>query len=169
MPNMSQPIVLVIFYSRSGSTEKFALAAAVGAVQSRAMIRLRRMDDVDATSECTETLSRLRKEYIAPREIDVLAADGLIFVAPTGFNVSSPEWTEFISLLRKLSSEGKLEGKAAAVIDTGDHATLTSFDDAATNLGLFTVMRDSTKPDRVDQATALGRKIVDVLRAGDGS
>jgi NAD(P)H dehydrogenase (quinone) len=164
MPNMSQPIVLVIFYSRNGSTEKLALAAAVGAVQSRALIRLRRLDDVDATSECTETLTRLRKEYIAPRETDVLAADGLIFVAPAGFNVSSPEWTHFISLLRKLSSDGKLAGKAATVIDTGDHATLISFDDVVTDLGLFTVMRDSTKPDRVDQATALGRKLAELLR-----
>src|SRR5262245_23877403 len=161
---MSQPIVLVIFYSRKGSTEKLALAAAVGAVQSRAAIRLRRLADIHETFERTETLVRLRKEYIAPREIDVLAADGLIFAAPAGFAISSPEWTEFISMLRRLSSEGKLEGKAAAVIDTGDHATLISFDNVATELGLLTVMRDSTKPDSVEQATALGRKTAEVLR-----
>ena len=116
---MSQPIVLVIFYSRCGSTEKLALAAAVGAVQSRAAIRLRRVADITETSDCTETLVRLRKEYIAPREIDVLAADGLLFAAPAGLDTSSAEWAEFISMLRKLSSAGKLEGKAAAVIDTG--------------------------------------------------
>ena len=161
---MAQPIVLVIFYSRSGSTEKLALAAAVGAVQARAAIRLRRLADINETLERTETLVRLRKEYIAPREIDVLAADGLVFAAPAGFNVSSPEWTDFISLLRKLSSEGKLKGKAAAVVDTGDHATLISFDNVATELGLPTVPRNSNSLDRVEQATALGREIAEMLR-----
>jgi NAD(P)H dehydrogenase (quinone) len=162
---MSQPIVLVIFYSRNGSTEKLALAAAVGAVQSRALIRLRRLDDVDATSECTETLTRLRKEYIAPRETDVLAADGLIFVAPGGFNVSSPEWAEFISLLRKLSSDGKLAGKGAAVVDTGNPTTLISFDNVVTALGLRTVTRAATSFDSVEQATSLGQEIAKSLRA----
>jgi NAD(P)H dehydrogenase (quinone) len=162
---MSQPIVLVIFYSRSGSTEKLALAAAVGAVQSRAAIRLRRLGDINETSARTETLVRLRKEYIAPREIDVLAADGLVFAAPADSSISSPEWAEFISMMRKLSSEGKLEGKAAAVVDTGDPTTLISFDNVVTELRLKTVTRDSTKLNSVEQATALGRKIAEMLRA----
>jgi NAD(P)H dehydrogenase (quinone) len=165
---MTQPIVLVIFYSRSGSTEKLALAAAVGAVQSRAAIRLRRLADMNEASECTETLVRLRKEYIAPREIDVIAADGLVFAAPAGFSISSPEWAEFISMLRKLSSEEKLAGKTAAVIDTGDRATLISFETVMTELGLITVTREPTKLDSVEQATALGRKIAGILRAGEG-
>src|SRR5262245_15709522 len=147
---MSQPIVLVIFYSRCGSTEKLALAAAVGAVQSRAAIRLRRLADINETSNCAETLVRLRKEYIAPREIDVLAADGLLLASPAGLAPSSAEWAEFISLLRKLNAEGKLAGKAAAAIDTGDHATLISFDTLVTELGLMTVPRDSTKLDSVE-------------------
>jgi len=96
--------------------------------------------------------------------MDVLAADGLVFAAPAGIGTSSAEWGEFISMLRKLSSAGKLEGKAAAVIDTGDHATLISFEHVVTELRLMTVTRDSTKLDSVEQATALGRKIAEVLR-----
>ena len=42
---MSPVNVLVIFYSRSGATETLALAAAVGAVQARGSIRLRRLSD----------------------------------------------------------------------------------------------------------------------------
>src|SRR5690349_12056649 len=98
---MSPPIVLVIFYSRCGSTEKLALAAAVGAVQSKGTIRLRRLAEMTETSDCTETLVRLRKEYIAPREMDVLAADGLLFATPAGVDTSSAEWAEFMSMLRK--------------------------------------------------------------------
>jgi hypothetical protein len=106
----------------------------------------------------------LRKEYIAPREIDVLAADGLLFAAPAGLDTSSTVWAEFISMLRKLSSAGNLEGKAAAVIDTGDHSTLVSFENVVTEVGLLRVARDPTKLDGVQQATALGRKIAEVLR-----
>ena len=65
---MSQPIVLVIFYSRCGSTEKLALAAAVGAVQSRAAIRLRRVADKlrpriarKRWSDCARSTSRPEK------------------------------------------------------------------------------------------------------------
>jgi Multimeric flavodoxin WrbA len=160
---MSSPIVLVIFYSRSGSTEKLALAAAVGAVQGRAAIRLRRLADITETSG-TDTLLRLRKEYIAPREVDVIAADGLVFAAAAGFDTSSAEWAEFISMLRKMSAEGKLAGKAAAVVDTGDRTTLLSFESVLTELEFITVAQDSTTLDRVEQATALGRKIADVLQ-----
>jgi len=160
---MSSPIVLVIFYSRSGSTEKLALAAAVGAVQGRAAIRLRRLADITETSG-TDTLLRLRKEYIAPREVDVIAADGLVFAAAAGFDTSSAEWAEFISMLRKMSAEGKLAGKVAAVVDTGDRTTLLSFESVLTELEFITVAQDSTTLDRVEQATALGRKIADVLQ-----
>src|SRR5687767_8740543 len=79
--SMSQPVVLIVFYSRCGSTEKLALAAAVGAVQGRALIRLRRMPDANAAktleqfSDCAETLLRMRREYIAPTEADLLGAD----------------------------------------------------------------------------------------------
>jgi len=161
---MSSPIVLVIFYSRSGSTEKLALAAAVGAVQGRAAIRLRRLADITETSSSTDTLVRLRKEYIAPREADVLAADGLIFATPAGFDTSSAEWAECISMLRKMSAEGKLAGKAAAVVDTGDQATLLSFEKVVTELGLRSLTRDFTKLDGIEQAMGLGRNIADVLR-----
>jgi len=154
----------VIFYSRCGSTEKLALAAAVGAVQSKGTIRLRRLAEMTETSDCTETLVRLRKEYIAPREMDVLAANGLLFATPDGVDTSSAEWAEFISMLRKMSAEGKLAGKAAAVVDTGDRTTLLSFESVLTELEFITVAQDSTTLDRVEQATALGRKIADVLQ-----
>src|SRR5262245_32751646 len=112
----SPPIVFVIFYSRCGTTEKLALAAAVGAVQSRANIRLRRLPDVVATvspeesEECKENFIRMRKEYVPPSEQDIVNADAVIFVAPPGFKTSAAEWTAFLDLLGGMGSEGKLEG-----------------------------------------------------------
>jgi multimeric flavodoxin WrbA len=68
--------VLVIFHSCSGETEKLALAAAVGAVQARANIRMRRLPD--NSPESNETLSRMRREYVAPTTADTLWADAVI-------------------------------------------------------------------------------------------
>jgi hypothetical protein len=71
--------VLVIFYSCCGTTEKLALAAAVGAVQARANIRMRRLTDSgEEIAECKETLARMRKEYVPPTQTDVVWADAVI-------------------------------------------------------------------------------------------
>src|SRR5262249_15624328 len=71
--------VLVIFSSNCGKTEKLALAAAVGAVQARANIRLRRLTDSgEDIPECIATLTRMRKEYVPPKEADVIWADAVI-------------------------------------------------------------------------------------------
>src|SRR5262245_25371335 len=76
--------VLVIFYSCCGKTEKLALAAAVGAVQARASIRLRRLTDSgEEIPECSETLKRTRKEYVPPTPADAVWADA-VFVGMNG-------------------------------------------------------------------------------------
>jgi hypothetical protein len=56
--------VLIIFSSSTGATEALALAAAVGAVQARANIRLRRLPDQSAGNG--EDLIRMRREYVPP-------------------------------------------------------------------------------------------------------
>jgi len=76
---MSPINVLVIFHSRSGATEKLALAAAVGAVQARANIRMRRLpDSSEESSPGNEALVRMRREYVPPTKTDALWADAII-------------------------------------------------------------------------------------------
>jgi NAD(P)H dehydrogenase (quinone) len=76
---MSPVNVLVIFYSRSGSTERLALAAAVGAVQMRANIRLRRLPDPsEEMSAPGDDLIRMRREYVPPTPTDTQWADAVI-------------------------------------------------------------------------------------------
>ena len=122
---MTQPIVLVIFYSRSGATEKLALAAAVGAVQERALIRLRRLPDanparvIEQFPQAKETLLRMHKEYVAPAEADILAADAIIFATPPDLKTSE-DWKDHLDLLTRLRSEGKLEGKIVAALSPDD-------------------------------------------------
>jgi len=121
---MAQPIVLVIFYSRSGATEKLALAAGVGAVQERALIRLRRLPDlnpqgvIEQFPESKEALVRMHKEYVPPAESDLLAADAIIFAMPHDLKTSE-DWKPHLDMLTKLRSEGKLEGKLVAALSPG--------------------------------------------------
>ena len=95
--------VLVVFYSRCGTTEKLALAAAVGAVQARANIRLRRLPDVREVTECGEEIARMKKEYVAPAEADVLWADAIIFLLPPDLDTSWPQCAAYLDLLRRLN------------------------------------------------------------------
>jgi len=121
---MAQPIVLVIFYSRSGATEKLALAAGVGAVQERALIRLRRLPDVnpqwviDRYPESKEALVRMHREYVPPAESDLLSADAIIFAMPHDLKTSE-DWKPHLDMLARLRSEGKLEGKLVAALNPG--------------------------------------------------
>jgi hypothetical protein len=122
---MANITVVVTFYSRGGATEALAHAAAVGAVQARALIRLRRVEDADPASildrlpESRESLRRMHKEYVAPREADVLAADALILASPGDVSASAPEWSTYLDLLARLQSEGRLAGKVVAVVPSG--------------------------------------------------
>src|SRR6266852_9091624 len=99
--------VVVVFWSRMGSTERLALAAAVGAVQSRATIRLRWLreeaDDaaIDATPGWRENRERMSQEYIAPRDVD-LEWDGLILLTPAHIGAEAAEWRAFFDQLRRV-------------------------------------------------------------------
>ena len=162
---MSQSKVLITFYSRCGSTEKLALAAAVGAVQARASIRLRRLPDIlpartiEEFPECKETLQRMHKEYVAPAEADVLWADALVLAVPEQFNPSSVEWRGYIELLERLQSEGKLEGKTGSALGAGSAAS--SFSAVILQLGLTALPPVSS----VERAVTQGRKVAAVARA----
>src|SRR5213078_1371136 len=99
--SQSQPIVLIIFHCQTGDIEELALRAAVGAVQARALIRLRRLPDMGMVSD-TEALLRMRKEYVPPTEKDILGADALILVASAGSSDSDLQWKPCLELMRRL-------------------------------------------------------------------
>lgn len=167
----SQPIVLVTFYSRCGTTETLALSAAVGAVQARGLIRLRRLPDLDRAAtlaghaDCRDTLTRMYKEYVAPAEADVLAADAIIVAAPDGFSATSAEWQDYLGMLARLAAAGRLAGKVAAVIDTGDAEAVASFQSTLLTLGFSAPPPTAHGTTAVDRATELGRQVADTARA----
>ena len=105
---MTPSRVLVVFYSRCGSTEKLALAAAVRAVQKRANIRLRRLPDVAESANCKEETARMQKEYVPPTEADIVWADSISFLLPRELDASAAECTSYIGLIRRLHAEEKM-------------------------------------------------------------
>jgi multimeric flavodoxin WrbA len=145
-----QPIVLITFSCQSGDTEKLALGAAVGAVQARALIRLRRLPDSD-TAQASDTLIRMRKEYVVPAEKDILGADALIFASSSDVTASSEPWQSFLDLLWKLHGEGKLNGKVGAGI--GGVFPIVA------QLGFVTIAETPADP------IALGRRVADKARS----
>ena len=71
--------VLVIFGSPSELTEQLASAAAVGAVQGRASIRIRRLSTPEESSLLpNDSLIRMQREYVSPTVADAVWADGII-------------------------------------------------------------------------------------------
>ena len=80
--------VLVVFYSRYGDTEKVALAAGVGAIQGRAIIRLRRLADltdeqsIASDSKWASERERMHRDYVAPRPADPEWADVILVASP---------------------------------------------------------------------------------------
>jgi hypothetical protein len=168
---MPQTIALVTFYSRGGSTERLATAAAVGAVQARAAIRLRRVPDADPAGalgqfpEHADTLRRMQKEYATPREADVIAADVLIFASTPDVSASAPVWSPFFDLLAQLQSQGKLAGKVGAAIDNG--VPFDSFSSLIERLGLAAVppVAGGGSDDEIQRSVAVGRQAVAVADA----
>jgi hypothetical protein len=140
---MAQPGVVVTFSSRCGRTETIAHAAAVGAVNARALPRLRRLaDDGPVATECADTLRRMKKEYVAPTEADIAGASALMIVPSAGMTADSDVWRSFIALLDRLSEAGKLTGKVGAVIDAGDSQTVASFSSALAVRGFALITID---------------------------
>jgi NAD(P)H dehydrogenase (quinone) len=173
---MQDTNVLVTFCSRLGSTERLALAAALGAVQARANIRLRWLreiaDDeaVDRTPGWRENRDRMAKEYIAPREIDFLWADALVIAIPAGVGMSSPELSPYFESLQALQSAGKLHVCAATALTAG------SAEAAFADLGLTLVPLDQdqrldhnptlgSNQDAVESARLQGRRVTEAARA----
>jgi hypothetical protein len=141
---MAQPAVVVAFSSRCGTTEQLAHAAAVGAVNARALPRLRRLaqDGHPVPLECADTLRRMQKEYVPPTEADIAGAPALVIVPSAGMTPASEAWQPFIALLDRLASTGTLAGKVAAVIDAGDHQTVGSFASALAARGFALIAAD---------------------------
>ena len=169
--------VLIVFYSRCGSTEKLAATAAVGAVQARAAIRLRRIPDADShddAGDCEDAISRMRREYVAPAERDLVWSDAIVFAAPDKGGARSGDWKSCLTLLGRLRDEGKLDGKLAVVLNPASQSEnrsrpSTSLSVSILELGFIVLPPSPERPDdhgdsAVHRALIQGRRVAAVAR-----
>ena len=154
--------VVVVFWSRMGSTERLALAAAVGAVQARANIRLRWLrEDVDETSidavpGWRENRERMLQEYIAPRDIDIEGADGLVLLSPSHVGPDAVEWKSFFELVERVASS---KPKPAACGHSEFHQRMTG-----ARLSLVPESPEDAGPDLPERSRLLGRCVAQACR-----
>jgi multimeric flavodoxin WrbA len=153
--------VVVVFQSRHGATERLALAAAVGAVQGRAFIRLRWLQDEapDASAEDSGHRARMSREYVAPRESDAEWAEAILVGMPEKDTAISPEFQKYFDCLAELQGRGKLAAKIGAAF-TPNGVPLT---EAFVRLGMKAV-EFRNEPDGREAARAQGRRVADAIR-----
>ena len=163
--------VVVAFYSRCGTTETRALTAAVGSVNARALIRMRRMPDPpDAApigADCAAETARMRREYVPPTDGDIAGAEALIVAVPPGFGTGTAVWAPLTQTLSALASQNKLRGKVAAVVAGGDEAANAAFAASLRDLG-FTLVPPPAAADKASPGSLADVKVHGRLVAETG-
>jgi NAD(P)H dehydrogenase (quinone) len=172
---------VITFYSRTGNTERLALAAALGVVNGRGNIRLRRLPEtadakvVAADPAWKENAARFDQEYIAPREVDAQWGECLIIATPAGIGADAPQMRAFVDWLTPLGAQGKLAGKLGLAIPSGSNpteneATLASLNAFMLQVGLIVLPLGQPTFDpsgviSVHYLQALGRRMAEMARA----
>jgi NAD(P)H dehydrogenase (quinone) len=165
---MASSKVLIVFYSRNGSTEKMANAIAEGAQAEGAEVRLRRARDIvapEVMAQVTgwkENADRMNAAYPAPTTDDVEWADGIIFGTPTRFGNAAAELKAFIDSLGGLWFQGKLNGKVGGAFTStasphgGNESTIISLYNPLAHLGFIIVPTGYVEPATFKAGTPYG-------------
>ncbi len=118
MARLSDPTrLLIVFYSRSGSVETLAKAAAEGARDGGATVRLRRAREVVDDSVMAKTkgwlveATRQNELYEAPTLEDAEWADAILFGTPCYFGAMATELKAYLDQLGPQWKRGALAGK----------------------------------------------------------
>ena len=116
--------LLIVFYSRTGSVEALAKAAAEGARESGAEVRICRArevaepEDMAKVEGWTEGAARQNALYEAPTHEDAEWADAILFGTPSYFGVMATELKNFFDRLGPQWKKGSLAGKVGGALAT---------------------------------------------------
>lgn len=148
---MANPKVLIPFYSRTGTVEALAVAAAQGAQSEGAEVRLRRAreladsDIISSVPGWKESAEAMNARYDPPTADDALWADAVIFGTPTRFGSVCAELKAYIDSLGTLWAQGKLIGKTGSAFagssqpHGGNESTVISLWNPLAHLGFIIV------------------------------
>lgn len=115
MPSTEAPYVLVLYYSRGGTTAKMAQAIAQGVEKvSGIEARIRTVPAISTNCEATEA-SIPEDGAIYCREDDLKHCSGLVMGSPTRFGNMAAPLKHFIDSTSNLWMTGKLVNKPAGV------------------------------------------------------
>jgi len=124
-PVLSSPTrLLIIFYSRSGTVEALAQAAADAAKQAGAELRVRRAREVADRAAMgqvegwLESAERQNALYEAPTKDDAEWADAILFGTPCYFGAMATELKNFFDQLGPQWKRGALAGKVGGAFAT---------------------------------------------------
>ncbi|MGI4952068.1 MAG: NAD(P)H:quinone oxidoreductase [Janthinobacterium lividum] len=122
---MPDPVrLLIAFYSRSGSVEALAKAAAESAEAAGATVRVRRVREVvdDSTMAKSkgwlENATRQNASYEAPTQADAEWADAILFGTPCYFGAMATELKAYLDQLGPQWKQGALAGKVGGAFAT---------------------------------------------------
>lgn len=116
--------LLIAFYSRNGSVEALATAAARSAREAGAEVRLRRAREVadeDSMGQVKGWLESARRQnalYEAPVKEDAEWADAILFGTPCYFGTMATELKNFLDQLGPQWKRGALAGKVGGAFAT---------------------------------------------------
>ncbi len=116
--------MLIVFYSRSGSVESLAKAAAESAREAGAEVRLRRAREVASEESMgqvkgwLEEAKRQNALYEAPSKDDAEWADAILFGTPCYFGAMATELKNFLDQLGSQWKRGALAGKLGGAFAT---------------------------------------------------
>jgi NAD(P)H dehydrogenase (quinone) len=116
--------VLIVFYSRNGSVETLAGAAATAAREAGAEVRMRRAREVvdDAVMAkvegWAESAARQNALYPAPTPADAEWADAILFGTPSYFGAMATELKNVLDQLGPQWKRGALSGKVGGAFAT---------------------------------------------------
>jgi NAD(P)H dehydrogenase (quinone) len=128
---VTQPLILILYYSRSGRTGALARQAARGVESAGGVARLRTVPPVaPTTTTATPPVPEDGAPYV---EIaDLVAADGLLLGSPTRFGNMAAPLKHFLDSTSELWLKGTLVDKPAGVFTStssphgGQESTLLS-------------------------------------------
>lgn len=160
--------LLIVFYSRTGSVEALAGAAAEGAREAGAEVRLRRAREVAgekvvaASPGWLQAAERMDAAYPAPTKEDAEWADAILFGSPSYFGAVSAELKAYLDQLGPQWKEGALANKAGGAFASaswphgGAEVVMLSLYASMAHLGMVIVPTGYTDPSMQEAGSPYG-------------
>ncbi len=164
--------LLIVYYSRSGSVEQLAGAAAEAAREAGAEVRMRRPREVvDAASMAkvegwAEGAARQNALYAAPSHDDAEWADAILFGTPCYFGAMATELKNFVDQLGPQWKRGALAGKVGGAFATaswphgGSEVVTLSLYAPMAHLGMVILPTGYTDPAMLEAGSPYGASAI---------